>query len=221
MQESLDNFINANPSEKGYFTIIQYDDGSLLKLPFNTLIYGACSGDIPLPLIYEDRSFKLEKYEKYGYNNKDIYCSFVGSITHFIRQNLYLNFSTNEKFLFSVNQSWTNDVSNESATNFINTTLRSKFVFAPRGHGRSSFRFFEILKLGSIPIYVWDDIEWLPYKSILDYEKFCISINIRNINELEEILTKIDETKYNEMIMEYEKIKNCFDLEYMCSFIKN
>jgi hypothetical protein len=221
MQESLNNFIKNNPSEKGYFTIVQYDDGPLLKLPSNTLVYGACAGDIPLPLIYEDKSNKLDNYQKINYNNKKIYCSFVGSITHHIRATLFSKFKENTNYYFSVNQVWSSTVCNDSASNFINITLNSKFVFAPRGYGRSSFRFFEILKLGSIPIYVWDDIEWLPYKSILDYDKFCISINIKNIDELEEILSKIDEEKYNEMINEYQKIKDYFNLDYMCYFIKN
>jgi hypothetical protein len=55
LQSSLDNFIENNPSENGYFTVVQYDDGPKLQLPEDTVVYGACSGTIPLPLIYEDR----------------------------------------------------------------------------------------------------------------------------------------------------------------------
>lgn len=39
----------------------------------------------------------------------------------------------------------------------------SSFSLAPRGLGRTSFRLFETMHLGLIPIYVWDDYEWLPY----------------------------------------------------------
>ena len=90
---------------------------------------------------------------------------------------------------------------------------------APRGYGKSSFRFFEILQLGCIPIYVWDDVEWLPYKDILDYSKFCISINESHINMLPELLRKIDESKYSEMMDEYQKIKHMFELDFMCKYI--
>ena len=102
---------------------------------------------------------------------------------------------------------------------YIEKTLNSKFALAPRGYGKSSFRFFEIFLLGSIPIYVWDDVEWLPYKDILDYSKFCISLNVSDINKLPEILAKIDETKYNEMKAEYAKIKHMFELEFMAKYI--
>ncbi len=59
LQSKLDEWIKNNPSPNGYFTIVQYDDGPLLKLPPNTIVYGACSGDIPIPLIYEDKINKL------------------------------------------------------------------------------------------------------------------------------------------------------------------
>jgi len=51
MQLSLNDWIKNNHSENGYYTIVQYDDGPLLKLPNNTIVYGSCSGNIPLPLI--------------------------------------------------------------------------------------------------------------------------------------------------------------------------
>ena len=40
MQTSLDLWILQNPSENGYFTIVQYDDGPLLNIPTNTVIFG-------------------------------------------------------------------------------------------------------------------------------------------------------------------------------------
>ena len=61
MQEILNKYIENNKCDKGYFTIVQYDDGPLLELPNNTIIYGACSGNIPLPLIYEDKNNTLYK----------------------------------------------------------------------------------------------------------------------------------------------------------------
>lgn len=90
------------------------------------------------------------------------------------------------------------------------TTARSKFSLAPRGYGRSSFRFWEIYQLGSIPIYAFDDIKWLPYQEKIDYSKIAIVLQIADIDKLEEILDNIDSSKYNEMWNEYNKISYLF-----------
>ena len=37
------------------------------------------------------------------------------------------------------------------------------FNLAPRGFGRASFRLAEIIQIGRIPVYVYDDIPWIPY----------------------------------------------------------
>jgi hypothetical protein len=224
IQNYLNNWINKNPSENGYFTIVQHDDSVLLQLPKNTIIYGACSGNIPLPLIYEDNNNTLENTPKLKFNQKQILCSFVGSITsnHVqpnVRASMVYYLKNNTNFLLNYNNQWTNNVNIINQNNFINTTLNSKFSLAPRGYGRSSFRFFEILKLETVPIYIWNDIEWLPYKDEIDYSKFSISINILEIHKLENILLNITEEQYNNMIEEYKKIEHKLSLEGMYQYI--
>jgi hypothetical protein len=219
MQNILDNYILNNKCENGYFILVQYDDGPKLRLPENTIIYGACNGNIKLPLIYEDIENKLENITKINFSEKNILCSFIGTYTHNVRYLLYNKFNNNENFKFNIKQNWSSNISNDEQNNFILTTINSKFALAPRGYGRSSFRFFEILKLGTIPIYVWDDIEWLPYMEIIDYSKICISININEIDKLENILLNIDENKYNEMINNYNNMKYIFGLEFMAKYI--
>jgi hypothetical protein len=146
-------------------------------------------------------------------------CSFVGTITHTVRQTMVEKFNSNPNFTMNVKNGWSTDIPKNNQDSFIELTVNSKFSLAPRGYGRSSFRFFEIYKLGTIPIYIWDDIEWLPYKELIDYSKICVSIHVSKIDELETMLNNIDEEKYNNMWLEYEKIKNMFELEYMSSYI--
>ena len=219
MQRTLDKWISDNPSKNGYFTVVQHDDGPMLHLPPNTIVYGACTGNIQLPLIYQDLSNKLENIPPKTFKNKPILCSFVGSVTHNVRKTIIETYQKNPKFKFSTNSVWTNNVSENNQKTFIDFTVNSKYALAPRGYGRSSFRFFEIFKLGTIPIYIWDDKEWLPYKNVLDYDKFCISIHISEIDILEELLMSINETQYEKMFSEYEKIKHMFELDYMCEYI--
>jgi hypothetical protein len=42
--------------------------------------------------------------------------------------------------------------------------LTSRFNLAPRGYGRSSFRFAEIIQMGRVPVFLWDDVPWIPYQ---------------------------------------------------------
>ena len=219
MQNILNQYIIEHSNEKGYFTIVQHDDGSFLKLPENTIVYGSCNGDIPLPLIYEDNNKTLENIHKKSFHEKEILSSFVGTNTHHLRSIMMEKLSNNKSFMINKRQYWSADVTKNDQDNFIYTTINSKFGLAPRGYGRSSFRFFEMFKLGTIPIYIWDDVEWLPYKEIIDYSKICISIHVSQIDNLEHILLDIDEEKYKQMWDEYEKVKHMFELEYMCEYV--
>ena len=221
MQKVLDNWISENPSKAGYFLVVQYDDGPLLKVPSNTKIYGACFGQVHLPLIYQDIDNKLENLAKnaLSFRKRPIFCSFVGSITHNVRKTMIDMYRNNPRFHILTRDGWTNQIHSGHQDQFTEVTLKSKFALAPRGYGRSSFRFFEILELRTIPIYIWNDIEWLPYKNVLDYDAFSISIHETELDILEEILMNITEKKYNAMLAEYQRIKHMFGLDYMCEFV--
>jgi hypothetical protein len=224
MQQLLNEWVQNNPSENGYFTLVQYDDGPLLNLPANTLIYGACSGNIPIPLIYQDVNNTLMNIPKKSFAQKNILCSFVGNITsnHVqpnVREVMKHTLEKNPNFLFYNSGGWTPSVNADLQKKFVNITTNSKFVLAPRGYGRGSFRFFECFQLGSIPIYLWNDIEWLPFKSVIDYNKLCVSMHISQINKLEERLISITQEEYNSMFTYYETVKHLFELEGMSNQI--
>lgn len=221
MQQILNEWVQQNPSpDDGYFTIVQYDDGPLLSLPENTIVYGACSGNIPIPLIYEDIRNTLINIPKKSFSEKPILCSFVGNITanHVqpnVRQVMKNTLISNSHFVFFDSGGWTPSVNENLQQQFINLTVNSKFALAPRGYGRGSFRFFECFQLGTIPIYLWNDIEWLPFQDIIDYKKLCISMHISKIGELESRLLSITEEEYNQMLNYYQEIKYLFELQGM------
>ena len=225
MQEFLDKYIQENKCENGYFIVIQYDDGPLLKLPENTIIYGGCSGTHIIPLIYQDNQHRLETaYQNSVSKNttRNITCSFIGVFTHKVRTLMAAELSMYPGFKIINSGGWTPTVNAKNQDIFINTTLKSKFALTPRGYGRSSFRFFEVIKLGAIPIYIWNDIEWLPYKEKIDYTKFSISINIKDIGQLPNMIdTIIKSGKYEEMLEEINRINQSgiFDYDYMCEYI--
>ena len=222
MQSELDNWVTQNQNPNGYFTVVQHDDGPVLRLPIDTIVFGACTGDIPIPLIYEDVENKLPllgETSKKSFSDSDILCSFVGCNTGGARPLIFEHLKNNQKFDITVNNGWTASVDKPKQDAFIEKTLRSKFVLGPRGYGRGSFRFFEIFHLGAVPVYVWDDIEWLPYKDVIDYSKFCISIHVSEIDTLEDRLSKITEGEYTQLLSEYKKVEHHFTLEGMTQYI--
>ena len=224
MQIALNNWLRENPCEDGYFTIVQYDDGPKLNIPENTIVYGACSGNIPIPLIYQDINNTLVNIHKKSFSEKKILCSFIGNITsnHIqpnVREIMKNVFEKNPKFVFYNSGGWTPSVNVDLKKIFVNTTINSKFALAPRGYGRGSFRFFECFQLGTIPIYIWNDIEWLPFKNVIDYSRLCISIHISQVNNLEKKLESITEEEYNNMFNYYNEIKYLFELEGMSNQI--
>jgi hypothetical protein len=217
LQKQLDDFILSNPNPNGYFTIVQHDDGALLTLPDNTIVFNAGNkGNVPLPLIYEDKDETLVKAKQASTQIRDVFCSFVGRLrTHPIRDKLFQEYQQNPRFKFISSFHIPCQQKNE----FIDITLRSRFALAPRGYGRTSFRFFELLTLGAIPIYVWDDVDWLPYKDIIDYSKFSIVIHEANIPDLETILLEITEERYQQMIQSMEEHLHYFTMQFLYKYI--
>merc|ERR1712151_125533 len=47
----------------------------------------------------------------------------------------------------------------------------------PRGYGRTSFRLFESLQMGLIPIYIFSDVPWVPYPRLFDRVAFVTELD--------------------------------------------
>ena len=223
MKESLNILLKRAyslfPESTPYFTVVQADLGVELVLPKNTRVFGACYGDIPLPLIYEDITNRLLNTPRPI--QRKLRGSFVGTYTHTLRQKMFLSIGRNPNFKFETNDIWTNSVPHAAADTFIKTTLNSKYCLAPRGFGRSSFQFFEAMQLDTVPVYLWDDTEWLPYKDILDYSKFSVSIHKTNIDKTAQILKSISHERYLSMLEELKRVRHYFTLEGMSEYIIN
>ncbi len=219
LQAELDEAVKAYPADQKFFTIVQHDDAVLLRLPANTLVFGACSGHIPLPLIYEDRNQTLETMPKLSFHQKEYLVSFVGSETHQVRLDLFEYVKQNQVPWYIDPTGTPVQPGKNRNQLFLDVTQRSKFALAPRGYGRSSFRFFEIFLLGSIPVYIWDDIEWLPYKEYLDYKTLCISIHKDELPSLQEKLDALSPDTYASLLHNYEQVKDKFTLEGMSRYV--
>ena len=206
-------YLNALPAGK-YFTVSQHDDAVTEILPEGTLSFeaGGNKNGISIPLICSQLpNVPVSK-------QRDLFCSFVGSITSPIRQQLYNMLSSNFDYTFYM-QNWTPTISNSCLDLFINTTLRSKFALCPRGYGAQSFRLYEVLQLGAIPVIVYDK-DWFPFESELDWDTFAVKIHISDIPQLDSILRDIDPIEQNDMRIKGQRVYRAyFTLENTCRHI--
>ncbi len=208
------------PKDTQFFTCVQHDDGPQLPLPDQTIVFGACSGNRILPLIYEDVTDRLLYTQRSSWKDKDILASFIGTLsTHPIRKRLYDALNDKNGIYFHSRGVWSASVKEDDATQFIEITRRSRFCLAPRGYGRSSFRFFEAMLLDVVPVYVWDDVEWLPYKDELDYSTFSVSISSDQLPELYERLAAVTEEEYEQKREVLRRVRSYFTLEGMCEWL--
>ena len=98
-----------------------------------------------------------------GVVQPDLLFSFVGSPTHRCRAEIF-RMRTARSHVERVDSFMFHDATSERFAerrlNFARIMLRSRFVLCPRGHGTSSFRLYEALSVGRVPVIISD--AWVP-----------------------------------------------------------
>ena len=78
---------------------------------------------------------------------------------------------------------------------------KSKFNLAPRGFGRTSYRLAEIVQIGRIPVYMYDDFPWLPYAGTeIDLSNFGFSGQMGSLRKVVTEMNTISPEKFQKMI---------------------
>lgn len=67
---------------------------------------------------------------------------------------------------------------------------KAKFGFAPRGVGSNSFRLYECLMVGTVPIST--DVITYPFEKEVDWDSFTVRGSLKNVKELVEKTKNID-----------------------------
>ena len=211
----IQSVIDTLDKGKKYFTVAQHDDAIREKLPPDTICFnaGGNGGGIPIPLVCSPINDEIKpKLER------DIFCSFIGSVTHPIRNLMYNALHTLPKYVLYGKQ-WTSSVSDTDFNNFLNISSRSIFSLCPRGYGRSSFRLFEVMQLGSIPVFIYDH-RWLPFEDEIDWNEFCVLIDSNNIQNIDNVLSNISQDRIKQMQDNlYKYWKDYFTMEAICKEI--
>ena len=217
LQEALDE-LDRNGK---YFTVSQHDDAVKENLPDDTLCFnaGGNNGGIPIPLVCSTMYHPLLVCpNKVPLENKNLLCSFVGSVTHPIRSKVYESMKDSPNCSFHL-KDWNPEVSNQDQSIFVNISTRSKFVLCPRGYGLNSFRLYECFQLGSVPVIITDKF-FLPWSDELDWNEFAVLIHEDMIPEIYNVLSNIDDEHYQRMLDRgMELYKDYFTLKGVCNQI--
>jgi hypothetical protein len=96
--------------------------------------------------------------------------------------------------------------------NWANKYMNAKMILCPRGWGRNSYRLGEVLQMGMIPVYVYNDLIWLPYYDSIDWRSFSY---VAHIDELEAVLTRAKRELTPSKVVEMRKrIKNLYNTHW-------
>lgn len=202
-----------------YFTVCQNDDGVLERLPKDTLKF--CAGGnnvddatIPIPLLASPISgIDLTR-------EKDLLASFVGSNTHPLRVEMHKTLRGRQGFSVQM-KNWSLELPDASAKQFMELSSRSKFMLAPRGYGRTSFRLYEAFQFNCIPVYISDSL-YLPYAEVINWNDYAILITPEQIKDIENILNaSLDNGEYDRILGNIKSNKHLFTMAYMVDYIES
>jgi hypothetical protein len=159
LQFFLDHHIDRS---KKYFTICQNDDSILNNIShLDIKVFGmgckSSEGTAQLPLVCQPHKYEFKE------TGRPIFASFIGSITHPIRQKLVDELQGKEGYFISTEPT--------SLHSYCYIMSQSQHVLAPRGYGATSFRIMEALQYGAIPVY-WTEDDQLFGKGCLTAGEF-------------------------------------------------
>lgn len=160
-----------------YITVSQSDSG--LDLPFmqNVVVLSAGGyGNVPVPLLAGPKS--VEKLVPM--DQRPLLANYVGSLVHAphdmrhrMAESMHRSFQPNEMFV-GQSVSWEHIMAD------------SRVSLVPRGFGRTAFHLAETIQKGLVPVYVYDDVPWVPYKDMFEQLGYVL-----NIDEVEPFLKNL------------------------------
>eukprot|EP00435_Cladocopium_sp_Y103_P051704 s1805_g16.t1 len=189
-----------------YVTVSQHDLGvfggaKLSTFPQsdmpNLFVFSAGGfGHVPVPLLKQPEP----PLPNIPIASRRYFVSFVGSgwTNRGVRQTMQ-----------SVAQTWGNKTHREvfvtlhGMNNWTEILVNSSVTLTPRGFGRSSFRAGEMLQMGRVPLYIWDDVPWSFYRELWDQELIGFSVQIKG---LEKMLDHVAEVGFEKLQSMEEKI---------------
>ncbi|RYY08111.1 MAG: hypothetical protein EOP43_01055, partial [Sphingobacteriaceae bacterium] len=87
---------------------------------------------------------------------------------------------------------------------FVNNVFNNQYNICVSGHGNYSFRLYEILSAGRIPVFVNTDCV-LPFEEFIDWKKHVVWIEEKDADETDQILLKFHQSISPENFLKLQK----------------
>lgn len=202
----LQNVINGLPKDRKYWSCCQYDDGPIVDLSGIDIKMFSMAGEpnhYTLPLICHPHSFR------YPTEKRDIFCSFIGRMTHPLRIQLLGAVSK----VRNDHKDYYISSYPHPTSEYCRILSKSVFSLCPRGYSANSFRIMESMQYGAIPVWISDKF-LIPHK--IDFEEFGVLIKPDEIYRIDKILNGFSDMEIYE---KHEAVKHYYENYY--TFKKN
>ena len=189
-----------DPNKK-YFTVSTHDDAPMGGFPKDTKhFYAGGNSDFgtdPIPLIWSG-------FKSFEDPQKMMFCSFVGSVTHDVRRKMLQVLDNQQGYLLRAYH-WQQSVPEDQQKLFKTAMEHSRFTLCPRGYGSTSYRLYESMQLGSIPVYISDKL-LLPWSDELNWDDFCVLVHPSNLDKLDSKLKNYTEAQVRKMQLKLQEV---------------
>ena len=119
----------------------------------------------------------------------DLFFSFIGADNAPVRRRLLRSanhWRTRSDIFIELAYGWQKRGDAAAERRFAETISRSRFVLCPRGIGTSTYRLYETMELGRVPVILSDD--WVPVPGP-NWERFAIQLPEGSVSDLPRLLT--------------------------------
>ena len=183
LTEYCNQLTEKHPNEK-FFTVVQYDGGTLVPIDNCTIF--ASSGGFNSPLgknsSYEPIPLLCDPHNGAPNAIREYKVGYAGRDTHPVRVKMNQVLSHLPQYKFALN------IDHNRTGVFRDILYNSVFALSPRGFGPASFRMYEAIQMQCVPIYISDEF-WLPFTEYIEWDKMCLLIKE---NEIQTIPEKVD-----------------------------
>ena len=212
---AAEKFMEGLDRNRSYFTLMQHADGfAPVKVPSDLRVVVFDSGGtiamahpydmniiaIPIPLLKQELHPSFVEKKRLG--------TFVGTIG-----TEYGKTETRPRLLALYNGTFEFSGYREDWPAFMES---GHFSLAPRGYGPTSFRLYESLQLGLIPIYVWERFYWLPYQELIDWKQIAIVVGRPFVRSVDRMVREAPVAAMQQKILQ---VRHMFTYQYTSQYI--